>query len=50
MSRYRIGDNIPDGGKIPKGYEERLNERIFDAVLPGRKLPKLLACTRAAGS
>jgi predicted AlkP superfamily pyrophosphatase or phosphodiesterase len=50
MSRYRIGDNIPDGGQIPKGYEDRLNERIFDAVLPGRKLPKLLACTRAAAN
>jgi hypothetical protein len=48
MSRYRIGDNIPDGGQVPKGYEKRLDERIFDAVLPGRKLPKLLACTRAA--
>lgn len=47
LSRYTIGENIPEGGEIPEGFEDRLDERIFDAVFPGRKLPKIVACTGA---
>lgn len=47
MSRYRIGDNIPDGEPVPNGFEDRTDERIFDAVFPGRKLPRIVACTGA---
>ena len=44
MSRYTIGDNIPEGEDVPAGFEDRLDERIFDAVFPGRKLPRVVAC------
>ncbi len=47
LSRYEIGDNIPDGADPPPGFEERLNERIFAAVFPGDKLPKIMSCTGA---
>lgn len=47
LSRYTIGDNIPEGAEVPEGFENRLDERIFDAVFPGRKLPKIVECTNA---
>ena len=47
LSRYTVGDNIPDGAEVPEGWDDRLDERIFDAVFPGRKLPKIVACTNA---
>ncbi|HEV2756391.1 MAG TPA: alkaline phosphatase family protein [Actinomycetota bacterium] len=47
LSRYTIGDNIPEGAEVPEGFEDRLDERIFDAVFPGRKLPKIVECTNA---
>lgn len=50
VSRYRIGDNIPEGDEVPDGYENRLDERIFDAVFPGRELPEVVACTKALAS
>lgn len=47
LSRYTIGDNIAEGAEIPEGFEDRLDERIFDAVFPGRKLPRIVECTNA---
>lgn len=47
LSRYTIGDNIAEGAEVPEGFENRLDERIFDAVFPGRKLPKIVDCTNA---
>ncbi|HVF54438.1 MAG TPA: alkaline phosphatase family protein [Actinomycetota bacterium] len=47
LSRYTIGDNIADGADIPEGFEDRLDERIFDAVFPGSRLPQILECTGA---
>ncbi|MFN2586751.1 MAG: alkaline phosphatase family protein [Actinomycetota bacterium] len=47
LSRYTIGDNIAEGADVPEGFEKRLDERIFDAVFPGRKLPKIVECTNA---
>ena len=47
MSRYTIGDNIAEGAEVPAGFEDRTDERIFDAVFPGRKLPQVVACTGA---
>ena len=47
LSRYTIGDNIPEGAEVPDGFANRLDERIFDAVFPGRKLPKIVECTNA---
>jgi predicted AlkP superfamily pyrophosphatase or phosphodiesterase len=49
LSRYTIGDNIPDGGGIPEGYAQRLDERIFAAVFPGRDLNAVVRCTGAEG-
>ena len=47
MSRYTIGDNIPEGADVPEGFEDRMDERIFDAVFPGRKLNEVARCTDA---
>jgi hypothetical protein len=47
LSRYTIGDNIPDGETIPEGYADRLDERIFAAVFPGRDLNAIVRCTGA---
>jgi Type I phosphodiesterase / nucleotide pyrophosphatase len=47
LTDYTIGDNIPDGDEIPEGFEERLEEPIFDAVIPGRKITKVARCTGA---
>jgi predicted AlkP superfamily pyrophosphatase or phosphodiesterase len=46
MSRYRIGDNIPPGEEV-EGAEDRLQERLFEAVFPGKALPKIVSCTGA---
>ena len=50
LSRYRIKDNIPPGGSVPEGFQNRLNERIFDAVFPGSKLDAIVDCTGAFGT
>lgn len=44
LSRYTIGDNVPDGEDPPAQFEERSGERIFTAVFPGRKLPRIVDC------
>jgi hypothetical protein len=47
LSRYTIGDNIPEGDDPPEGFSDRTGERIFDAVFPGRKLERVVRCTGA---
>ncbi len=47
LSRYTIGDNIPDGQDVAAGFEDRTDERIFAAVFPGDKLPKIMSCSGA---
>lgn len=47
MSRYTIGENIPDGEQAPEGFEDRLDERIFEAVFPGSLLDDVVSCTGA---
>jgi hypothetical protein len=49
MSRYTIGDNVPEGAEVPQGFENRTGERIFDAVFPGRKLDRVARCTGVLG-
>lgn len=49
LTRYTIGDNIPDGDAIPEGYAGRLGERIFAGVFPGRELNAVVRCTGANG-
>jgi hypothetical protein len=45
LSRYTIGDNIPEGEEVPEGFEDRLEERVMSGVVPGRKIADILACT-----
>jgi hypothetical protein len=47
LSRYTIGANIPEGTDVPEGFEERVDEPIFSAVFPGRRLPLVARCTGA---
>jgi predicted AlkP superfamily pyrophosphatase or phosphodiesterase len=47
LSRYRIGDNIAEGIEPPRAFRQRLNERIFKAVFPGRSLPLISRCAQA---
>jgi hypothetical protein len=47
LSRYTIGDNIPEGDEPPDEFSDRTEDRIFDAVFPGRKLGKVVRCTGA---
>lgn len=46
LSRYTIGENSPGSGDLPTEFRDRAEERIFRAVFPGSKLPKIVACTR----
>lgn len=47
LSRYTIADNNSAGSELTGAFAARRNERIFDAVFPGRKLARVVACTRA---
>lgn len=46
LTRYRIRDNIAAGDKAPAEFADRLDEQIFKAVFPGRKIPAVVACTK----
>lgn len=43
---YTIEDNAGDG-RVPNAYQDRLRERIFDAVLPSSELRRALGCARS---
>jgi len=47
LSRYTIGENTSEGADVPTEFRNRSAERIFRAVFPGGKLPKIVACTGA---
>lgn len=47
LSRYRIGDNLPDGVEAPAAFGNRLRKRLFSAVFPGRSLPLINRCAEA---
>jgi len=47
LSRYRIGDNLPDGVEAPAAFDTRLHQRLFSAVFPGRSLPLITRCAEA---
>ncbi len=40
----RIEDNIPEGVDVPDTYDGRRDERIFSAVFPSRRMPRIMAC------
>ena len=45
LSNYTIRDNIPEGSDPPPDFEDRMGEEIFAGVVPGSRLPELVACT-----
>lgn len=49
LSSYTIGDNVPDGDAVPDDFSERVNEHIFRAVIPGRRMEAMARCTGITG-
>ena len=45
LSDYTIGDNLSASRDLPPKFTDRLDEKIFAAVVPGKRLDDLLACT-----
>lgn len=43
LARYTIGDNLTEGATAEE-FADRKDEPIFDAVIPGGKLPKVARC------
>lgn len=43
LARYTIGDNLTEGATAEE-FADRRNEPIFDAVIPGGRLPKVARC------
>lgn len=43
LARYTIGDNLTEG-ETAEEFADRRDEPIFDAVIPGGKLPKVARC------
>jgi Type I phosphodiesterase / nucleotide pyrophosphatase len=46
LMRYRIEDNVRAGEDIPKAYEGREKELLFEAAFPTAALPRILRCAR----
>lgn len=46
LSDDTIGDNLPPQRDLLPGFEDRLDEKVFAAVVPGRRLDDLVACTK----
>jgi hypothetical protein len=44
LTQYSMGDNIPDGEDVPRVFRSRLDERVFAAVIPGRRMNELAGC------
>ncbi len=44
LSRYTIGDNLSEEGDTAEEFAERRHEEIFDAVIPGGRLPRVARC------
>lgn len=44
---YTIGDNAGDK-ELPSGYEERVDEPVFDAAFPSAALSRIMSCARTA--
>ena len=41
---YTLGDNVPDGKRPPRGYRERVDERLFAAAFPTSRIEDLTEC------
>lgn len=49
LSRYTIEESTAEETEIPAEFKDRSDERVFSAVFPGRRLPDIVACTKALG-
>jgi hypothetical protein len=47
LSRYTVRANLPPGEDLPPAWQDRGNERVFSAVVPGGRLPAVVQCTGA---
>lgn len=47
LSEYTMSDNRETEADIPDEFRERADERVFSAVFPGRKLPRVMDCSGA---
>ena len=45
---YTIGANISETESFPAEFAGREDERIFDTVIPGRRLDRVFACARSS--
>lgn len=50
LMRYTIGENINDGNPIPGGFEDRIGDRIFRAVLPAGLIDDAARCAGVEGA
>jgi hypothetical protein len=41
---YRLGANVPDGENVPRGYEDRTDERILAAAWPTDQTERIADC------
>ncbi|MGH2774769.1 MAG: alkaline phosphatase family protein [Actinomycetota bacterium] len=46
LIRYRIRDNVTPELEVPAQYEDRTDERLFEAAFPKSAMSKVMACTR----
>lgn len=46
LIRYRIGDNVTEDLEVPAQYEDRMDERLFQAAFPKSAMDEVLACAR----
>ena len=46
LLRYRIGDNVTPELDVPARYEDRMDDRLFEAAFPKSAMSDVLACTR----
>ncbi|HWC13731.1 MAG TPA: alkaline phosphatase family protein [Actinomycetota bacterium] len=44
---YTLGDNVPDGKRAPRGYRDRVDERLFAAAFPTNRIEDVASCIRA---
>jgi hypothetical protein len=47
LSRYTVRANLAPGEDLPPSWQDRGDERLFSAVVPGGSLPAVAQCTKA---
>ena len=45
---YTIGDNVKEGRRLPAGYRDRANERLFSGAFPTDRIEDVSGCTERA--